>query len=162
MTTPRCFSSPRSSWGKKENDENTERSSLYIQPSDKSRSFRFSSDHSNVTHHFCQTFTRRFHCSFIPITQWQCICFVSLNYSVTQRFLLNLWTRWSASGKPGHQEALRWTREKKTLCLLRVMNSADRPPGESSSQPSLATSVLLFGRNTVKKYCRLFFHILVL
>lgn len=58
---------------------------------------QFSSDHSNVTHHFCRTFSLRYrsnNCYTIPVTQWQCICFVSLNFSVTQ-----LLSQWSASWK---------------------------------------------------------------
>lgn len=127
--------------------------------------FTFSSDHSSVTHHFCQALSPRFHCPIIPITQWQCICFVSSNYSVTHPFFL---TPCSASGKTRTQGSTEIKKEKK-----RILS----PPGHELSGPAtcgaaitidatillrLPSPLLYFSLGIMMKYCSLFFHILVL
>lgn len=123
----------------------------------------FGSDHSSVMHFLCQTPRLQYrsnNCYIIPVTQWQCICFVSLNYSVPKLFSP---PNDLSAGKPGQVEDA----HRKTAVLQWDMNSADLPPVELSSPqtqntllPSLSTSVLLF-RHT-NEVLQFDFHIIIL
>lgn len=105
---------------KKNTHTHTERRTLYVQPltsnvkqnrSAANPEAPLSSDHSNSVHLFCQTLSRQYrtnNCYIIPITQWQCVCFVSLNYF---RYINNIffcplgknnqdkWRHWDAHRK---------------------------------------------------------------
>ena len=126
---------------KQKKKPNTEHRMLHVQPltsnvkqnqSAANPEAPLSSDHSNSAHLFCQTLSRQYrtnNCYIIPITQWQCVCFVSLNYFRYITFFfcpLGKKKTRTSGGIEMHIE--------KTAALQRDMNSPDLPLCGSSPQ----------------------------